>query len=264
MFAIENKQAKIPFLKLRFSPKWFCKHPFSSLFAVEAQILSLHWDLITCTLDSGHFILIAYRFVEKNSKETFPVRINVTDHIHAQNSMWNLSCVSELRTWVNNLQVIANHKNALLKLLCFPFPQIWPKWKVFREFMCTMYEGLGSMHTSVRDPFSYGIRHGIPHIHCDSMKYDLMLHWITICRIPYENASRTGVRILPIVINCTTITAATMYKNYRYDPFVYDWSSQRQLCYIRYVTTYIVIIIIKKHHPFAFKIMCNHNTATFQ
>ena len=27
---------------------------------------------------------------------------------------------------------------------------------------------------------SYGIRHGIRHIHCDSMKYDLMLHWITM------------------------------------------------------------------------------------
>ena len=32
--------------------------------------------------------------------------------------------------------------------------------------------------------FSYGIRHGIQHIHCDSMKYDLMLHWITM-NIPY-------------------------------------------------------------------------------
>ena len=35
---------------------------------------------------------------------------------------------------------------------------------------------IGRMRTPVRDPFSYGIRH----IHCDSMKYDLMLHWITM------------------------------------------------------------------------------------
>ena len=44
----------------------------------------------------------------------------------------------------------------------------------------------GRMRTPVRDPFSYGIRHGIRHIHCDSMKYDLMLHWITMNRpMPY-------------------------------------------------------------------------------
>ena len=36
------------------------------------------------------------------------------------------------------------------------------------------------MHTPVRESFSYGIRH----IHCDSMKYDLMLHWITM-NMPY-------------------------------------------------------------------------------
>ena len=28
------------------------------------------------------------------------------------------------------------------------------------------------MCTPVRDPFSYGIWHGLRHIHCDSMKYD--------------------------------------------------------------------------------------------
>ena len=39
---------------------------------------------------------------------------------------------------------------------------------------------IGRMRTPVREAFSYGIRHGIRHIHCDSMKYDLMLHWITM------------------------------------------------------------------------------------
>ena len=43
---------------------------------------------------------------------------------------------------------------------------------------------LGRMRTPVRKAFSYGIRHGIRHIHCDSMKYDLMLHWITM-NMPY-------------------------------------------------------------------------------
>ena len=40
------------------------------------------------------------------------------------------------------------------------------------------------MRPPVRKVFSYGIRHGIRHIHCDSMKYDLMLHWITM-NMPY-------------------------------------------------------------------------------
>ena len=35
---------------------------------------------------------------------------------------------------------------------------------------------LGRMRTPVQEAFSYGIRHEIRHIHCDSMKYDLMLH----------------------------------------------------------------------------------------
>ena len=43
---------------------------------------------------------------------------------------------------------------------------------------------LGRMRTPVREAFSYGIRHGIRYIHCDSMKYDLMLHWITM-NMPY-------------------------------------------------------------------------------
>ena len=43
---------------------------------------------------------------------------------------------------------------------------------------------LGRMRTPVREAFSYGIRQGIRHIRCDSMKYDLMLHWITM-NMPY-------------------------------------------------------------------------------
>ena len=41
--------------------------------------------------------------------------------------------------------------------------------------------GRPRMRTPVREAFSYGIRHGIRHIHCDSMKYDFYM----------------GVRILP-------------------------------------------------------------------
>ena len=44
---------------------------------------------------------------------------------------------------------------------------------------------IGRMRTPVREAFSYGIRHGIRHIHCDSMKYDIMLHWITM-NMPYS------------------------------------------------------------------------------
>ena len=46
---------------------------------------------------------------------------------------------------------------------------------------------LGRMCTPVREAFSYGIQHGIRHIHCDSMKYDLMFHWITM-NMPYSCA----------------------------------------------------------------------------
>ena len=43
---------------------------------------------------------------------------------------------------------------------------------------------IGRMRTPVREAFSYGIRHRIRHILCDSLKYDLMLHWITM-NMPY-------------------------------------------------------------------------------
>ena len=42
------------------------------------------------------------------------------------------------------------------------------------------YDGLsniiGRMRTPVREAFSYGIRHGTRHIHCDSMKHKVILH----------------------------------------------------------------------------------------
>ena len=41
------------------------------------------------------------------------------------------------------------------------------------------------MHTPVREAFSYGIRHGIRHIHYDSMKHKVILHWITM-NMPYH------------------------------------------------------------------------------
>ena len=50
---------------------------------------------------------------------------------------------------------------------------------------------LGRMRTPVRDPFSYGIRHWIPYASLNHNKYAV--------RIPHENASHTGVRILPNV-----------------------------------------------------------------
>ena len=43
---------------------------------------------------------------------------------------------------------------------------------------------LGRMRTPVREAFSYGIRHGILHFHCDSMKLKVILHWITM-NMPY-------------------------------------------------------------------------------
>ena len=43
---------------------------------------------------------------------------------------------------------------------------------------------IGRMRTPVREVFSYEIRHSIQYIHCDSMKYDFMLHWITM-NVPY-------------------------------------------------------------------------------
>ena len=39
---------------------------------------------------------------------------------------------------------------------------------------------IGRMHTPVLEAFSYGIRH----IHCDSMKHKVILHWITM-NVPY-------------------------------------------------------------------------------
>ena len=49
----------------------------------------------------------------------------------------------------------------------------------FRDF-----KTLGRMRAPVREAFSYGILRGILHIHYDSMKYDLMLQWITM-NMPY-------------------------------------------------------------------------------
>ena len=43
---------------------------------------------------------------------------------------------------------------------------------------------LERMRTPVREAFSYGIRHRIRHIHCDSMKHKVILHWITM-NMPY-------------------------------------------------------------------------------
>ena len=50
--------------------------------------------------------------------------------------------------------------------------------------VCTV-ETLGRMRTPVREAFSYGIRHGIRHINCDSMKHKVILHWITM-NMPYS------------------------------------------------------------------------------
>ena len=57
---------------------------------------------------------------------------------------------------------------------------------------------LGRMRTPVREAFSYGIWHGIRHIHCNSMSIRSYIPYENALKMP-ENASRTGVRILPIV-----------------------------------------------------------------
>ena len=61
--------------------------------------------------------------------------------------------------------------------------------KLSCNLLCVFYvrvqkDIVGRMRTPVREAFSYGIRHGIRHIHCNSMKYDLILHWITM-NMPY-------------------------------------------------------------------------------
>ena len=56
---------------------------------------------------------------------------------------------------------------------------------------------IGRMCTPVREAFSYGIRH-ISLWFNEVWPYTSLNH-NEICRIPYENVSRTGVRILPII-----------------------------------------------------------------
>ena len=53
------------------------------------------------------------------------------------------------------------------------------------------------MRTPVRESFSYGIRHILLWFN-EVWPYASLNH-DEICRIPYENVSHTGVRILPIV-----------------------------------------------------------------
>ena len=71
------------------------------------------------------------------------------------------------------------------KLLCFKlrlsFNTRAPHWSNEYILLCHI---LGRMRTPVREALSYEIQHGIWHIHCDSMKYDLMLYWITM-NMPY-------------------------------------------------------------------------------
>ena len=64
------------------------------------------------------------------------------------------------------------------------FNEVWPyaslnhnEYAVSRVKMPPVREYASSL-------FSYGIRQGIRHNHCNSMKYDLMLHWITM-NMPY-------------------------------------------------------------------------------
>ena len=51
--------------------------------------------------------------------------------------------------------------------------------------ICVQKYVIGRMRTPVGEAFSYRIPHRIRQIHCDSMKYDLMLHWITMNMAPY-------------------------------------------------------------------------------
>ena len=74
------------------------------------------------------------------------------------------------------------------------------------------------MRTPVREAFSYGIRHGIRHIHCDSMKHKVILHWITM-KMPYpvpypvwKYFPRTGVHILPSIYSKESSRITDSYK----------------------------------------------------
>ena len=70
----------------------------------------------------------------------------------------------------------------MFSLLYFFFspPNHKISWQGASRFACFSRSDreqiIGRMSTPVREAFSYGIRHGIRHIHCDSMMYDLMLH----------------------------------------------------------------------------------------
>ena len=77
------------------------------------------------------------------------------------------------------------------------------------------YNKTGKMRTPVREAFSYGIRHGIRHIHCDSMKHKVILHWITMNMpypVPYSvwKCPPYGSTILP---NNLTITSLFRFKD---------------------------------------------------
>ena len=64
-----------------------------------------------------------------------------------------------------------------------------------------IFSSVGTLRTPVREPFSYGIQH-ISLWFNEVWPYASLNH-NDICCIPYENASRTGVRGLPNVIHWT-------------------------------------------------------------
>ena len=93
---------------------------------------------------------------------------------------------------------------------------------------------LGRMRTPVREAFSYGIRH----IHCDSMKRKVILHWITmnmLFPLPYSvwkclPYGEYASSLLPHVRDCTISVLCSVvreifvviFNNYI---FVYKWRS---------------------------------------
>ena len=86
---------------------------------------------------------------------------------------------------------------------------------------------IGRMRTPAREAFSYGILHVFIVI---QWIVTYIVQWITkkTCRIQYENASRTGVRILPNV--CRTMIHVTSFEVNLDLPWIEGGGGSRMCC----------------------------------
>ena len=131
-----------------------------------------------------------------------------------------------------NLHVLAQAHPAMFS------PSLTTNWSC-RSQEWYSYVLIGRVRTPVRDPFSYGIWHGVRHIHCDSMKYDLMLHWITMNRpypVPYpvwkclplrEHAS--SLMCLFNLLHWSTLTYKPIHVNVN-PVYLYCWQNKPHVC----------------------------------